>query len=446
MRQILSDLAGNLRAGLLVALNRPVSPRSFASSLPQFLLLLTIDSSIIIVYDFCSTAQPRYFTGLALALYGSRILVLIAIIYLMSRLLFKSATDNILFVIACALPLPLILFQTGYIFLQLDYDWLVTSLAVLWLVWLGLISYRGACISAGAAGKRIAGVMIMSIIVIVNLPIPHMPLWFHYDSAKGRAERPRLNVEDTFYAQQRLMDRLFATIEPQRAGVIDLYFVGFGGYAKEDVFMKEVDYVKALFDRRFATQGRSLNLINHHSTVNNLPLANVNNLGVALERVGRLMDVDEDVLFLYLTSHGSEDAELAVTFWPLELNELTPERLASLLAASGIRWRVIVISACYSGAFINALKDPHTLIITAAAQDRSSFGCSHQREFTYFGEAYFRDQLETKNSYIEAFYAARDAIEERERSEDRLPSRPQIRIGAAVVDKLGKLERSFGGS
>ena len=77
----------------------------------------------------------------------------------------------------------------------------------------------------------------------------------------------------------------------------------------------------------------------------------------------------------------------------LPLRDLTGEALADALRASGIKWRVIVISACHSGAFIESLKDPYTMVITAAAPDRTSFGCSDDRDLTYFGEAFFRDSL-----------------------------------------------------
>ena len=57
-----------------------------------------------------------------------------------------------------------------------------------------------------------------------------------------------------------------------------------------------------------------------------------------------------------LTSHGSEDHEFYINQPPLPLDPLTPQRLRVALDASGIRWRVIVVSACYSGGYIEALR------------------------------------------------------------------------------------------
>jgi len=48
---------------------------------------------------------------------------------------------------------------------------------------------------------------------------------------------------------------------------------------------------------------------------------------------------------------------------------MTGTDLATALRESGIKWRVIVVSACHAGAFIHALQDDNTIILTAAAPD-----------------------------------------------------------------------------
>ncbi|HEV7392919.1 MAG TPA: C13 family peptidase [Burkholderiales bacterium] len=59
---------------------------------------------------------------------------------------------------------------------------------------------------------------------------------------------------------------------------------------------------------------------------------------------------------------------------------LSASELGKLLKESGIRHKVVVISACYSGGFIDAVRSDHTLVITAARHDRTSFGCSDENE------------------------------------------------------------------
>ena len=76
---------------------------------------------------------------------------------------------------------------------------------------------------------------------------------------------------------------------------------------------------------------------------------------------------------------------------------------------------MVVVSACYSGRFVEPLRDENTIVITAAAPDRTSFGCEAGRDFTYFGEAFFRDALARTASFTEAFEIARQLVTSRRR-------------------------------
>ncbi|HET9472543.1 MAG TPA: C13 family peptidase, partial [Steroidobacteraceae bacterium] len=155
---------------------------------------------------------------------------------------------------------------------------------------------------------------------------------------------------------------------------------------------------------------------------------------------GARMNRERDVLFLALSSHGKPDPHLVVENGALPLDRLTPERLAAMLRESRIRWKVLVISACYAGAFIEPLRDPYTVIITAAAPDRASFGCNDRRALTYFGEAFYDEALPGAASLRKAFDDAVADIERRESAEGLKPSRPQAHFGAEVERKLAELE------
>ena len=88
-----------------------------------------------------------------------------------------------------------------------------------------------------------------------------------------------------------------------------------------------------------------------------------------------------------------------------------------------------MISACYAGGFIPALQNPDTIVIAAAAADKTSFGCSDDRDLTYFGEAFYRDALPGAASLEDAFARAKAAIAEREKKENEIPSDPQASFG-----------------
>ena len=49
------------------------------------------------------------------------------------------------------------------------------------------------------------------------------------------------------------------------------------------------------------------------------------------------------------------------------LNSLTPARLTKALDQAGIKNRVLILSACYSGSFVPPLSNENTMILTASA-------------------------------------------------------------------------------
>ena len=153
------------------------------------------------------------------------------------------------------------------------------------------------------------------------------------------------------------------------------------------------------------------------------------------------MNRDEDVLFLALSSHGSRDSTIAVSNTDRLEDGLSAGTLADLLEESGIKWRVVVVSACFSGTFVKPLADDHTIVITAASKNRGSFGCSDQRDLTYFGEAFYRDALPHSTDLRIAFETARRDIRRREREQNFTPSQPQGYFGPLMEEKLRDVGR-----
>jgi hypothetical protein len=251
-----------------------------------------------------------------------------------------------------------------------------------------------------------------------------------------------LRNEDVFYLQPRILERELARLRPGRRGVIDLYFIGVAAYAGQDVFMKEVRSVAKLFDDRFDTRGRSLALINNPATVRASPIATATSLDLALKRVAEVMDRDEDILFLFITSHGSKDHQATFDFWPMHLDPIDPARLRKMLDRSGIKRRVVVVSACYSGTFVDALRDDWTLAIAASAGDKKSFGCSNEADFTYFGKAYFDEALRHTYSFSEGFEIAAPVIAERERKASFDGSDPKMFVGARIRRALERFVKA----
>ena len=242
-----------------------------------------------------------------------------------------------------------------------------------------------------------------------------------------------------------LLARDLAALAPQRPGHPDLYVLAVAGDGSEAVFRNEVLHLQNLAGQRLDAAGRVIVLANHapQPWLRPLPPATRATLASALAGIGATMARDEDLLLLYLSTHGTEDHELLLRREGEEDRFLTPSQLREALDASGIRHRVLVISACYSGGFVRALRDPDTLVLTAAHRERSSFGCGHDSAATFFGRAWLVDGLNATVDFIAAFEQATRAIEQREMAERLEPSRPQINRGENIAAKLAAWRKAF---
>jgi hypothetical protein len=152
--------------------------------------------------------------------------------------------------------------------------------------------------------------------------------------------------------------------------------------------------------------------------------------------IGSIMDKDNDVLILFMTSHGDRTG-FALQL-PGSITELTPRRVAASLDGEGIKNRVVIVSACYSGIFVPPLANDNTIVMTAADAHHSSFGCAPERDWTYFGDAFFRQSLHPGADFEHAFDHARVLIHRWEMRDGAVPSNPQARFGRGLVGKLAR--------
>jgi hypothetical protein len=216
-----------------------------------------------------------------------------------------------------------------------------------------------------------------------------------------------------------------------RDGNREIYIISFGLFGPESVFASEAEKAAHILRERLQPDAQLLVRFNHKRG----GIASSATLAKALRSAGQAMDPAKDILVVFLTSHGSPDG-LEVVAGPRR-ETLSPRSFRSMLNASGARYRVIIISACYSGVFARALADPRTLVITAAAPDRPSFGCEDGATWTYFGDAFFNQALRASPTLDAAFCRAREIVTKRERREGFAPSRPQMAGGSEVLPLLG---------
>ncbi len=242
--------------------------------------------------------------------------------------------------------------------------------------------------------------------------------------------------EQVIHAQPRMLHDALSRLSPRLPGQPNLYLVAFAGDGGEDVFRNEAEYAAQLFTTRFGATAHSLVLENNPATLTTHPLASWTNLDAALGGLARVMHPDQDILLLYVTSHGSADHTLLVDMDPLPLDQIGAQDLADILAAHHFKWKVLVINACYSGGFVPALRGSGTLIITAARSDRSSFGCGSESDITYFGHAWLQDALNRTDNFVAAFRQAGVEIAKWEKQDKLTPSEPQVDIGRGIEQQL----------
>jgi hypothetical protein len=436
--RFLTGLLRNISAGTRLALFLPVSRLQFRASPGQFAMLAGFNMAVWLVANTLQ-ADGGTLNPFAVALYLAQIPILLLACVLIAALRGNSA---LVVLVAVALSSSDLAFElAGLAALGAE-----TSAENQFLIWVALVAWgwlvavRAIMVCTGAnATQVIAPAVIISLLMAFSIfVLPKAELWQREPQQASQASS--LISEDAFHAQGELIERQLAAIQRGRPGVTELYFAGFAPDGSQDVFLREMRSVKAIIDKSFNAEGRSIAMISNAATLTEYPIATAHNLRRTLAHMATRMNVDEDILMVYVTAHGDQGHGLSGHAPPVDLAPVNPAVLARALNEAGIKWRVLVISACYAGGFIRPLKDDNTLIITAASADRQSFGCENGNDWTYFGEAYFRKALPAAKSFIAAFPLAAHAVAEREASEKLSPpSDPQMFVGSAIAEKLKEL-------
>ena len=243
--------------------------------------------------------------------------------------------------------------------------------------------------------------------------------------------------------QARLIGDALAGLEPQRPGQLDVYMITAALWG-DPVFEREATQAEALMRPHFGAEGRSIILsAGAGMAPRAYPAATPNNIAAAIGQIGALIDPNEDLVVIFITTHGGPDGTAAIREHNRMFSGLRPAHLASLLNQANIRNRVVIVSACFSGAFIGPLATDDTIVLTAAQHDRSSFGCRPENEWTFFGDALFNHGLRGGDTLIEAFDNAKRLIERWEREQNLSPaSNPQRFVGARAEQMLRRAERA----
>ena len=251
-------------------------------------------------------------------------------------------------------------------------------------------------------------------------------------------EQSRSPVDEL--AEHRKLARALAALQPQRAGTVDAYVLSIA-LDSDPVFGREARVAGTVLSARYGAQGRTIVLAGSDgNSPSTLPRGTPETLAIALARIAELMNRNEDVVVLYTTSHGIpfglyyNDADNGY-------GAISPNRLHDILDQLGIRNRLLILSACFSGVFVPRLRSDSTAIVTAAAADRPSFGCAAENDWTFFGDAMINHALRKPQPLRAAFEEATGLIASWEAQLPARPSQPQVSIGPGAERWLAALDR-----
>jgi hypothetical protein len=440
-QSLLAGLRRNLRGGLALLTLKRRWPPQFVVSFDQLAALTIVNLALWALLDALHSPRDAPLSLDGLFGWASYLLLGLGACALVARMASRAANTRALLVTVLSVaPYVLALFWLlGDLAVVRAYPVAATAVAV---IYLALLSLRALGAAFGAV-RRAAALLALQLVVlspwvfgVLNLDTR---LWVADENTETQSEDDSGQAEALFYDQPARIAQAMARVHPAQHGKTNVYFLGFAGDGDPAVFRREAQFAKEAFGERFGSIERSALLINDVEDRDSYPLASVSGLGQALGIMALRMDPENDVLVLFLTSHGSVDG-LEVQNGSLPLAQLAPADVREALDTAGIRYRVLVVSACYAGVFLDELKTDTTVIVTASDAEHSSFGCQEDRDLTWFGEAFLKDALPGSATLEDAFARARELIIERENAGHEIHSNPQLYVGPGMKAKLAEIE------
>ncbi len=161
------------------------------------------------------------------------------------------------------------------------------------------------------------------------------------------------------------------------------------------------------------------------------PYATAENIAKVLKKASAKARPEDKVVVL-MSTHGNVDV-LSVNFGAQYYPHVNAKILNQWLTDLRGKPTVLILSACYSGSFLQALSGPNRVILTAAAKDRTSFGCQFHSTNTYFIDALFNQPSLPDSTVGQLMAQAQVIIDKKERAQKLSPpSLPQISIGSVA--------------
>jgi hypothetical protein len=330
-------------------------------------------------------------------------------------------------------------------------------IALIW--WIGgVYAILRSTIPEGRGRPLLRAIALWPVLIVALVALPYYPtfrgpdfdrqranLWEYIPAALSGSldadKKPpprRVHSEQVELAQPALLETQTSALVPHMPGRTNIYAIGMAGWSEQNVFVKELDGGLKSLSAVLPLDGHVIRLVNNVDTAGNTPIASLQNFAAAVHAVARVMDRDHDVLLLFMTSHGSPDG-VALLLTGEVYADLSPRDVAMILDSEAITNRIVIVSACYSGVFLEPLANDDSIVLTAADADHPSFGCSDEPDWTYFGDALFNHSLTPGEDLEQAFLNAKTTVGQWEARDGLTPSNPQGSFGRALTRKLAAL-------
>ena len=136
----------------------------------------------------------------------------------------------------------------------------------------------------------------------------------------------------------------------------------------------------------------------------------------------------QDRVMLLISTH-SNPGTLNINIAGKNTAPITARGLSDALAPLAKTPTLVVLSACYSGAFLEPLRAPNRVVLTATDVHKASFKCQYPGEYTFFADALFNQAGAEQLSITQWMGAAQKSIQAQEKRKRLASSAPKMFVG-----------------
>ncbi len=160
---------------------------------------------------------------------------------------------------------------------------------------------------------------------------------------------------------------------------------------------------------------------------NDWPQATLENFELVMTKMAEVARPQDRVMLL-ISTHANPGT-LNINVAGKNAAPITARALSDALAPLAKTPTLVVLSACYSGGFLEALRAPNRVVLTATDVHKTSFKCQYPGEHTFFADALFNQAGAEQLSITDWMGAAQKSIQAQEKRKRLAASAPKMFVG-----------------